>query len=121
MCFEEPTAHIEPLFKKLQLPKVSEIYELQLLSFIYDCQNKIAPAHFHSYFTPCYGVHSINTGQASRGDLFFAGKTTFQYGIRSIQYSGAMLWNSLPVSIRNSPAHSTFVSKLKTFLLSKCF
>ena len=114
MCFEEPTAHTEPLFKKLQFLKVRDIHELQLLSFIYDCQNKIAPAHFHSYFTPCYGVHSINTRQASRGDLFLTRKTTFQYGIRSIQYSGAVLWNSLPVSIRNSPSHLTFVSKLRT-------
>ena len=120
MCFEEPTAHTEPLFKKLQFLKVRDIHELQLLSFIYDCQNKIAPAHFHSYFTPCYGVHSINTRQASRGDLFLTRKTTFQYGIRSIQYSGAVLWNSLPVSIQNSPSHLTFVSKLRTFLLSKC-
>ena len=121
MCFEEPTAHTEPLFKKLQFLKVRDIHELQLLSFIYDCQNKIAPAHFHSYFTPCYGVHSINTRQASRGDLFLTRKTTFQYGIRSVQYSGAVLWNSLPVSIRNSLSHLTFVSKLKTFVLLKCF
>ena len=34
MCFEEPTAHTEPLFKELQFLEVREIHELQLLSFI---------------------------------------------------------------------------------------
>ena len=111
MCFEKPATHSEPLFKRLQLLKVRDIHELQLLSFPYDCQNKLAPVHFHSFFT-----HSFNTRQASRGDLFLNRKATFQYGIRSIQYSGARLWNSIPPSIHDSPSRSVFVSKLKTHL-----
>ena len=89
ICFREPTARAEPLFKELNLLKIREIHELQLLSFVWDCQNNIAPTHFHSYFTHSYKVHSFNTRQASRADLFLTRKTTFQYGIRSIQYSGA--------------------------------
>ena len=99
ICFREPNAYAEPLCKELNLLKIRKIYELQLLPFVYDCQNNIAPTYFHSYFTPSSDVHSFNTRQASRGDLFLTRKTTFQYGIRSIQYSGARLWNSLPVSI----------------------
>ena len=52
MCFEKPAAHTEPLFTRLQFLKVRNIHELQLLSFTYDCQNKLAPVHFHSFFTP---------------------------------------------------------------------
>ena len=118
MCFEKPAAHTEPLFKRLQFLKVRDLHELQLLSFTYDCQNKLAPVHFHSFFTPSCNVHSFNTRQASRGDLFLNRKATFQYGIRSIQYSGARLWNSIPPSVHDSPSRSVFVSKLKTHLLS---
>ena len=78
------------------------MYEFQLLSFMYDCQNHLAPTHFHSYFTLIFEVHGYNTRLASRGDLFLTRKTTLQYGIRSIQYSGARLWKSVPILIRES-------------------
>ena len=84
ICFRDPTAHAEHLFKELNLLKIHKIHELQILSFVYDCQNNIAPTRFHSYFTPSSNVHSFNTRQASRGDLFLTRKTTFSYGIRSI-------------------------------------
>ena len=75
ICFRDPTAHAEHLFKELNLLKIHKIHELQILSFVYDCQNNIAC--FHSYFTPSSNVHSFNTRQASRGDLFLTRKTTF--------------------------------------------
>ena len=118
ICIRKPTAHAEPLFKELSLVKIRKIHELQLLSFVYDCQNNLATAHFQSYLTPSCNVHGFSTRQASRGDLFLTRKTTFQYGIRSIQYSGARLWNSLPVSIRESSSHVSFVSQVKIHLLS---
>ena len=37
------------------------MHELQLLSFMYDCQNHLASTHFHSYFTPSSEVHGCNT------------------------------------------------------------
>ena len=119
ICFRKPTAHAEPLFKELNLLKIHKIHELQLLSFVYGCQNNLALTHFQSYFTPSSNVHSFSTRQASRGDLFLTRKTTFQYGIRSIQYSDARLWNPLPVSIRESSSHASFVSQVNIHLLSQ--
>ena len=116
MNFKEPNSHTEPLFAQLQFLKVHDtcICELQLLSFMYDCQNHLAPTHSHSYFTPSSEVHGYNTRLAFKGDLFLTRKTTFQYGIRSIQYSGARLWNSIPILIRESPSWTIFITKLKT-------
>ena len=94
------------------------LFELQLISFMYDCHNHLAPTHFHSYFTPSSEVHGYNTSLASRGDLFLSRKTTFQYRIKSIQYSGARLWNSSPILIRESPSQTVFITKLKTHFLS---
>ena len=39
-------------------------------------------------------------------------------GKRSFQYIGPVIWNSLPLSVRNSVSLSTFKSKLKTRVFS---
>ena len=110
--FKESNYHTEPLFAQLQFLKICDIHELQLLLFMYDCQNHLAPTHFYSYFMSSSEVHSYNTKLASRGDLFLTRKTMFQYGIRLIQYSGARLWNSIPILIREFPSRTIFVTKL---------
>ena len=118
MTFSEINAHTAPLFSQLGILKIHDVHQFQLLSFVYDCHYKIAPAHFHCYFKPSSDVHNYNTRMASRGDLFLQRKHTFQYGIRYIQYTGARLWNMIPVSLRSSPSSSVFRSELKTYLLS---
>ena len=44
-------------------------------------------------------IDQFNTRLASRGDLFLETNSTFQYGIRSIEFTGARLWNILPVPL----------------------
>ena len=100
------------------LQKKEDIRQLHLLSFVFDCQNKIAPVYFQNYFVQCSQIHNFNTRLASRGDLFLERKNTFQYGIRSIQYNGARLWNMLPVNLRASSSPSVFRSNLKKYFLS---
>ena len=90
-----------------------DIQQLQLLSFVCDCLNKTAPVFFHDYFTPNSERPTYNTRLASRGDLLLERKNTFQYGIRSIEYNDARLWNMLPVALRESSSPSVFRSDLK--------
>ena len=118
MTFNKITDHSNPIFARLEFLKIDDIRQLQLLSFVYDCLNKTAPLYFHDYFVLCSQLHHLNTRLASRGDLFLERKNTFQYGIRSIEYNGARLWNMLPVSIRESSSGSVFRSELKKHLLS---
>ena len=44
-------------------------------------------------------------------------KTTLQYGLCSISFNGAKIWNNIPPEIRDSPSVRTFKNKLKNFLL----
>ena len=97
MTFASKTDHSDSIFASLQFLKIDGIRQLQLLSFVYDCRNKLAPVHFQKYFVPCSQVHRFNTRQAYRGDLFLERKNTFRCGIRSIEFTGARLWNMLPV------------------------
>ena len=117
ITFNKMNAHTSPIFIQLDFLKMEDIRQLQLLSFVYDCLNKTAPIFFHDYLTPSSECHNFNTRLASHGDLFLDGKNTFQYGIKSIEYNGARLWNMLPVALRESSSPSDFRSDLKKYLL----
>ena len=106
-----------PFFSNLKFLKMDDIRQFQLLPFVYDCQNKLAPAYFHTLFVQCTQIHSYSKRLASCGDLFLKRKNTFQYAIRSIEYNGARLWNMVPVHIRESPSPSVFRSNLKKYFL----
>ena len=118
VTFSDMTVHSNPIFSKLGLLKVGDIFQLQLLSFMYDCYHGLAPSYFSSYFTPVVDMHHFDTHAASRCDLFLSIKNTFIYGMRSIQYSGARLWNTLPALIRDLQSASVFRSQVKALLLS---
>ena len=40
----------EPLFKKLKILKVKDIYKMNTLNFVYDSLTKSNPDQFHSYY-----------------------------------------------------------------------
>ena len=42
-----------------------------------------------------------------------AHKNSVQYGLKSIRYMGAKMWNDLPVELRNSPSKHSFKKHLK--------
>ena len=73
----------------------------QLLLFVSDCVNHTTPDYFSDYFRHVSDVHSFCTRHAIRDDLFLERRHITQYGIRSVQYSGAKLWNSIPVELKS--------------------
>ena len=107
-----------PIFKDLKLLKLSEIFELRLLTFVYDSVNKTSPSCFHDFFLLNSSVHQYSTRKASQGDLYLSRMNSLQYGLKSIRYLGAKLWNALPVEIRNAPSKISFKKQLKIKLLN---
>ena len=108
-----------PIFKDLKLLKLSELFELRLLTSVFDSVNKSSPSCFHDFFLLNSCVHQYSTRQASQGDLYLFRKNSLQYGLKSIRYLGAKLWNTLPIELRNSPSKTSFKVKLKIHLLNK--
>ena len=102
----------------LQVLKQEHIFQLQLSSFVYECINNISPVHFQNYFNKIFNIHQISTRHAVRACLFAEHRSTIQYGIRSIQYLGARIWNDLPLLIRNSPGMTNVQKTLKIHFLS---
>ena len=108
-----------PIFNDLKLLKLSEIFELRLLTFVFDSVKKTSPRCFHDFFLFSSSVHQYSTRQASQGDLYMSRKNSLQYSLKSIRYLGAKLWNTLPVELGNAPSNALFKTKLKIYLLTK--
>ena len=108
-----------PIFKDLKLLKLSEIFEFRLLTFVYDSVNKTSPDCFHNFFLFTSSVHQYSTRQASQGDLYLTRKNSLQYGLKSLRYLGAKLWNTLSAELRNASSKILFKRNLKIYLLNK--
>ena len=116
MTFNKQTTSSTAIFSNLEFLKLMTSVNLNF-SLLY---MTVRIAYFHKFFVQCTQIHSCSTRLASRGDLFLERKNTFQYGVRSIEYNGARLWNMVPVHIRESPSPSVFRSKLKKHFLNQC-
>ena len=116
ISFAHFTAPSTPLFSDLKVLKLHDLFQLKLLGFVYDCINKIAPPHFHSFFELVESVHQYSTRQASKNDIFLTQKNTLQYGLRSVRYHGAKCWNEIPMEIKKARTATSFRQNLKFFL-----
>ena len=56
-------AHTEPIFKKLNILKIDDIYKLTALKFFYKFQNNNLPTSFHGIFSSELPSHTYNTRQ----------------------------------------------------------
>ena len=110
--------HALPIFGRLELLQLQDIHELQVASFVYDCINDFAPTYFDNFFTLLKTKHQIGTRQAMKGNIFLERRNTDQYGIRSIQFSGVKIWNSIPVKIRSSASRVSFRAEMKKYYIS---
>ena len=119
IAFENFTSHSTPIFSDLKILKLHDLFQLKLLTFVYESVNKISPTCFHNFFKSVASVHQYGTRQAGKDDIFLTQKNTNQYGLRSIHYHGSKCWNDIPVDIKRSPSANIFRQRLKAFLFEK--
>ena len=93
ISFVHFTAPSLPIFSDLKILKLHDLFQLKLLSFVYDCVNRTSPSCFHSFFDLVESVHRCGTRQVTKKDIFLTQKNTLQYGIRSVRFFGAKCWN----------------------------
>ena len=70
-------SHFLPLFKGLQLLRISDVFKLKLLTFVYDSMAMLALSCFHGYFSLSSTVHNHTTRQSCRNDLIWSAKILF--------------------------------------------
>ena len=104
----EPSA---PLFKNLNILSIYDIFNVETLKFVYDSLTKANPTQFHNYFI--YPTNSYNTAANRNNNLNIPSVRTTTYGIKSLKYTGSLLWNNLPSSVRNVSSRKQFSKKVK--------
>ena len=73
-----------------------------ILKFVHKSLNGPSHSHFHNHFQLSNTVHSHGTRQVARRDIFQPIRNTIFYGLRSMKYFGAKLWNGIPTFIKMS-------------------
>ena len=97
-----------PIFKDLKLLELCDIFELRLLTIVFYSINETSSDCFHNFFLFSSSVYQYSTRQASHGDLYLTQQNSLHYGLKSMPYLGAKLWNKLPVELRNAPSKLFF-------------
>ena len=59
-----------------------------------------SPMYLHQIFTHVKDTHHVNSRSAAHGDLYVS-KPRKNFLKCTISYTGAMIWNSLPNSVKN--------------------
>jgi exonuclease III len=91
--------------------------EFKILTMVWKCLNNQAP----QYLVELLKLKSPGRALRSttRQDLEVPRTKCKTFGDRSFSVSGPLLWNRLPMSIRNAESLDLFKSKLKTFMFLK--
>ena len=105
----------EPIFKELGILKVQDIYKLSTLKFVYDSLNKHNPCQFHSFYK--YPNDLQKTKSIRNNNLDPPMARTETYGIKSLKYSGCILWNDITMAERNAISKNAFSKLIKKKLL----
>ena len=111
-----PFSHTLSIFKRFKLILLYDIFRIKLLCFIYESINKLNPNCFHDFFLFNSDVHEYFTRQSNRGDVFRNHKNSFRYGLKSIRYMGAKIWNEPPEILKSSTSKFSFKRNLKKFI-----
>ena len=74
ISFEHFTAPSTPIFSDLKILKLQDLFHVKLLSFVYECVNKISPSCFHSFFKLVESVHQYGTRQVIKNNIFLTQK-----------------------------------------------
>jgi len=117
MSFSEFNEHSRPLFIKLSILNVYEIYKYQLLTHVYKSCNKLATnIYSQNYYTINSDIHHYNTRQRDKLHIPTCRTLTRQ---STVAYQGPKVWNTLPMDMRSSHSINIFQKKVKKFLLLK--
>ena len=134
LTFSGPLVSTNPIFKKLEILKVEDVFNFHILKFIYMCLNQSTPQNFHSWFIPNYNIHSYNTvsnttinmrnyfeieNVETTNNIHIERGRLVNYGAKLLKVLGPNLWNSVPLKIRNAENIFLFKKNLKLYYVNK--
>ena len=128
-----PLPSSDPLYKKLEILKIPDIYELSISNFVFSTLTSDNPAIFDDWFRYDHEVHDHTTRSSAnviRENYFDVGyvQPSFtlhtkgannDYGRKMIQVSGPLIWNRIPEDIQKAGTIFTFKKHLKNHIFGQ--
>ena len=90
------------------------LIRLDLGIFMYKSQNNLLSETAGEFHLPASKIHSHQTRSAASGNVFLP-RCNLSFTQKSIAFSGATLWNEIPVKIKKAESLDSFKSKLKAY------
>ena len=112
----ERSAHITPILRDLHWLPVQKRIEFKLLSLAFSCLDGTAPSYLQNILTTYVPARDLRSSEKSllrTPSLIGHRKKTF--GVRAFEAVAPVLWNNLPISLRQTEAKS-FKKNLKSYM-----
>ena len=109
--------HTAPLFSKLELLTVEQIYDLNCAKFTFCSLNNIKYSEFSNRLATNGSFHNYPTRS---GRNLRKPYVRLQKFMNSFINNGIEIWNSLPAHIKNRTTLPSFKNRAKEFILKKC-
>jgi hypothetical protein len=107
------TDHITPTLRKLHWLPIDKRIDFKIAALTYKTLNYHQPAYLFELLHPDTPSYSLRS--ATKNFLKIPYMKS-EIGRRSFSFAAPTVWNSLPLSIRESPSLDLFLSRLKTHL-----
>ena len=85
---------------------------------MYKSQNNLLLETTGKFYIPAEMVHSYETRSAVSRNVFSLPRYELSFTQKSMAFSGAKIWNEIPVNIKNAPSIDSFKEKLQSILLA---
>ena len=96
-----PLPASNPIFYKLELLKIKELFILMICIFIYKCLNTSLLPPFEGWFQYSSSIHEHTTRlnyniKVSTNNLFISIARSTNYGLKMFKVNGPEIWNTIP-------------------------
>lgn len=109
---------VSQLYSNFCILPINLLYKQKILELVHSSLFHVntLPDVYHNYFTVNRSVHSHDTRQRNDLHILYIKKS---FGMRSVQHTGSVLWNTLSSMLKECMSKKTFKKKLKKYLLSE--
>ena len=108
--------HTLPLFKKLDILKISDLSELLLLKQMHMYNKKCVPVPISDLFSRNEQIHQYNTSRRSNPRVH---KCKTAIAKKGFVYVSTHIWSTINRDLQTIQETKTFLKKYKTYLLAK--
>ena len=117
ITFSSKFCSVTPLYKKLKLLKLTDVYKLELAKIMYQLHGGKLPKSFYDRFAKINAVHNYSTRQ-TKNLVYFKPRVKKTIGKELILHRGSSLWKEIDNSVKNCSWFS-FKKYYKNFLIDK--